>query len=319
MIRKCGLSIMTDRKRKKVLLLMNMASGQGNGRRDLPAIIERLSVWGCEVTVYPIIPERGLISERIISEHKEGFDVIAVYGGDGSLNYVVNGLLEENLTIPIGYIPGGSTNDFARSFGDNISVYDCCRAIAYGEPFQYDIGVFNEDRYFNYVAAFGAFTKTSYETPQAVKNIFGYGAYALSAIGSLSESLSYRKHMIVRHDGETLEGNFIYGSISNSTSVGGLKFAFAHDTSLNDGVFEVMLITSPDNPLDLASVVSSLTTGVIDRRFVKIFKTASIEIECNEEFDWTLDGEAGGRCRKANIRVLPKAASMMVFHESSQN
>lgn len=298
--------------RRNVLLMYNPSSGQGNGRKDLSAIIEKLAGWGCEVTVFPVLPEKGLTSEKIIHRHQEGFDVYAIYGGDGSLNYVINGLMNDGLKVPVGYIPGGSTNDFARSFSDSISINDCCRAIAYGEPFAYDIGFFNEKRYFNYVAAFGAFTRTSYETPQEFKNIFGYGAYAMTAIGSFPDSISYRRHMKVTHDGITLEGNFIYGSISNSTSVGGMKLAYNQDASLNDGMFEVMLVVSPDNPLDLASVVGSLATGVSDDRFVKAFKTSKLTIETDEDIDWTLDGESGGTWRNVTIRVVPEAVSLMV-------
>ena len=245
--------------RRNVLLMYNPSSGQGNGRKDLSAIIEKLAGWGCEVTVFPVLPEKGLTSEKIIHRHQEGFDVYAIYGGDGSLNYVINGLMNDGLKVPV-----------------------------------------------------GAFTRTSYETPQEFKNIFGYGAYAMTAIGSFPDSISYRRHMKVTHDGITLEGNFIYGSISNSTSVGGMKLAYNQDASLNDGMFEVMLVVSPDNPLDLASVVGSLATGVSDDRFVKAFKTSKLTIETDEDIDWTLDGESGGTWRNVTIRVVPEAVSLMV-------
>lgn len=302
---------MTIIKRKKVLVLGNTVSGTGMFARYLPRIVETLALNGCEAVVYPVIPAKGLTSANILQECTDEYDTLLVCGGDGTLNYVVNDVQTLGIRKPICYIPCGTTNDFGRSIEENMSVEQICRSAAMGRKKDLDIAEFN-GRYFNYVAAFGAFTKSSYSTPQNVKNVLGYSAYVLNSIGTFPDSISYRKHVKLTHDGVIEEGNYMYGGISNSLTIGGIRFPFADNPALDDGLLEVVLVRSPDNPADFASIIGNLATGYVDQNMIRCFQAKEITVECSDPLEWTIDGEEGGRCRKAEITVCPKALQILV-------
>ena len=244
-------------KKLKVLMLVNPNAGLGEAPNKVFKMIQALAVRGCEVTCFPILPAQELGAENILQDEPERYDRIVIYGGDGTLNRVVSLMMEKKLDIPIGYIPGGTTNDFSKSFSTTSDLEEQCENIVNGKVFRFDVGSFNE-KYFNYIAAFGAFTWTSYTTPREAKAILGYSAYIFNGIGTLGDSLSYRRHLRIEHDGETLEGDYIYGGISNAESVGGMKFSFIQNSSLNDGVFEVILVHAPDNAIEAGSAVADI-------------------------------------------------------------
>ena len=298
--------------RKKVLFFMNMMSGVGNGRRDFVSIVEALSKEGCEVTVYPIIPEASFDMDEVIKSRSNDFDIIMCYGGDGTLNYLVNSMVKNNIDKPIGYIPGGSANDFSRNFDDTKSIEEKCEAIAKGKTYAYDIGLFNDKTYFNYVAAFGAFTKTSYTTSSEAKKLLGYGAYAISALAAIPESFSYRLNMEITHDNGVEKGTYIYGCISNSLSVGGMKLPFYKTASLDDGLFEVLLVKSPDNVADVVTILNDMSIGKVDDKYIHSFKTSKLIIKADEKIMWTIDGEYGGEYKNTTIDIIPKKVEIMV-------
>jgi YegS/Rv2252/BmrU family lipid kinase len=300
----------TGNTKKKVLLLLNSSSGMGKGKQDLFQIVQELSTRQCEVTVYPCGPESGMDSDQIIEERYKDFDVVACYGGDGTMNHMVNTMMKRKIHPIIGYIPGGSTNDFARNFADVSDLSSLCDAVACGEPFTYDVGLLNHT-YFNYVAAFGAFTDVSYSTDQVTKNMLGHNAYIVSAMSSLGDALNYRRHLVFEHDGMKEEGDYIYGGISNSPSIGGMKFSYNERAKLNDGLFEVMLVTAPNNPADLAGIASQIASGDMSNKYVRVFQTNAISFRCDEKVDWTVDGEFGGSFRKSDITLIPSAMKIM--------
>ena len=238
-------------------------------------------------------------------------DEAILFGGDGTLNYLINSLMNHDIHVPIGYIPGGSTNDFARSFDNTKTLEEKCEVIAGDHTLRYDIGLFNETRYFNYVAAFGAFTKASYSTNTNIKNMLGYGAYALSALASLPESFNFRQHIKVIHDGEETEGTFIYGGISNSLSIGGLKTPFK-DTSLSDGYFEALMVKAPDNVGEVANILNDLASGHLESDYIYAFKAKDIRLYGEEDIAWTLDGEYGGISKDVHIEIIPSAIEIFL-------
>ncbi len=298
--------------RKNILLFVNMNSGIGAGKKDLGDIIEAFNADNYEVTVYTISNNKQFDMDEIIKHRANDFDVIVCYGGDGTLNYLVNALVKNDIDKPIGYISGGSTNDFARNFDNAKTIKDKCKIIANGKLFNYDIGYFNNKTYFNYVAAFGAFTKTSYITSSEAKKVLGYGAYALSALATIPESFSYRLNMKIKHDNGEEEGTYIYGCVSNSLSVGGMKFSFYKNSSLDDGQFEVLLVKSPDNVGDVVNILNDLSSGKVNDEYVHSFKTSKLDIVADEKIMWTLDGEYGGEYKKTNIAIVPKRVKIFV-------
>lgn len=297
--------------RKKVLFLMNFAAGTGNARQKVAPILETLATMDCEVTMYPILPEKGLTSEAIIHDRGGAFDVIACCGGDGTLNHVINSVCNEGLKTPIGYIPSGSTNDFAKNLHGSLETEDLCRAIAQGIPYEYDVGCLN-GKYFNYVAGFGAFTKISYDTDQHMKNMLGYGAYIMNMLGTLPKNLAYRVHAVVQHDGETEEGDYIFGGITNSQQIAGVQSPILSRAKLNDGYFEALLVTAPRDLIDVTEIAHILASGRTDSEYVQTFKTRDLIFHTERPVSWTVDGEYGGEYKDSEIKVYQKAVRIMI-------
>lgn len=306
--------------KKKVLLLANGTSGTNSAVNDLFEMIRLLSKENCIVTVYPIIPHDHLVCEDVLTNLKDHYDVIACCGGDGTLNHVVSQMIINKIDTPIGYIPTGSTNDFSRSInnGRSLSLQEQCQAIANGIPFAYDVGRINEE-YFNYIAAFGAFTKVSYDTSQKWKNTLGYAAYALNAIASIPEGLAYHTHVRLAHDGITDEGDYIFGAVANTNSIAGVQSPLVQNAQLDDGQFEVILIKQPNNIIDINRILSKLTSGNTDDNYVTVFKTDHIKFCFDSETAWTLDGEKGTPNTCADIQCLNKAVSILTAKDSNQS
>lgn len=303
----------TDMSGKRILLLYNETSGKLSDPVDLHQVLEQLALRGCWVTVYPIHPSLGLASEVALAGDLDGFDVIACCGGDGTLNHVVSYMMAHGIRKPIGYIPAGSTNDFSRSLngGDLLSVEDQCAAIAGDHTFSYDVGAIN-DRYFNYIAAFGAFTKVSYETPQNLKNRFGHSAYIMRVVATIPTDIQYRVHARVRYDDRQVEGDYIFGGVVNSLSVGGVQSPVISLAELNDGRFELVLIEAPKTLLDLNAVLAQLGRGESGNGQVLVASARHVEFEFDDVVPWTLDGEEGTSGRTATIDCLQRAMSVLV-------
>lgn len=292
--------------RKNVLVIYNPRAGKNGAADMLRDIVQSLRKENCRVTVFPITDEHN--SEDIIREEHQNFEYIMCCGGDGTLNHTINGLMQlENRPYLI-YLPTGSTNDFAASLGVSKNVDITCHAITASAPFYYDIGKFN-DSYFNYVAAFGAFTEVSYSTPQAQKNMLGHAAYIIEGIKRLPIGKYYT--LTATANGNTYSGDYIYGSVTNSTSVGGMSIAVKDEILMNDGLFEVILIKSPKTVADTQSLLTALMTKNFDNPLIEYFKTDSIHFEFDKETAWTLDGEFGGDIRECDIRVKAKAIGIL--------
>lgn len=272
---------------KKLFLVMNPCSGKKRANKVLAEIIDVFNRADYEVTAY-MTAARG-DATRAAAERAVDFDRIVCIGGDGTLNEVIAGLHEVGQQTPIGYIPAGSTNDFANSLGLPKDLLDAARLAAAGEPRKLDIGSFN-GRCFSYVASFGAFTRTSYATPQGMKNALGHVAYLLAGAKELTSIRSTHMRFVLA-DGTSFEDDYIFGAISNSTSVAGLLTLSPDLVDLNDGLFELLLIRKPHSLLELSDCVLALTTQEYHTPMLTMVSTGRVEIDCPSELDWTLDGE----------------------------
>lgn len=272
---------------KKLFLVMNPCSGKKRANKVLAEIIDVFNRADYEVTAY-MTAARG-DATRAAAERAADFDRIVCIGGDGTLNEVIAGLHEVGQQTPIGYIPAGSTNDFASSLGLPKDLLDAARLAATGEPRKLDIGSFN-GRCFSYVASFGAFTRTSYATPQGMKNALGHVAYLLAGAKELTSIRSTHMRFVLA-DGMSFEDDYIFGAISNSTSVAGLLTLSPDLVDLNDGLFELLLIRKPRSLLELSDCVLALTTQEYHTPMLTMVSTGRVEIDCPSELDWTLDGE----------------------------
>lgn len=296
---------------KKLLLILNPCSGKKKASHALADVVNVFNRGGYDVTVY-ITAARG-DATKVVAQRAPEFDLVVCAGGDGTFNETISGLLAGGHDTPIGYLPAGSTNDFASSLHLSKNLVEAARDIVEGTPRRLDVGRFN-DRYFSYVASFGAFTRASYATSQNVKNALGHLAYLLSGIKELAYIRSRRLRFTL-DDGTVLEDEYIFGAISNSTSVAGILTLSEDLVDMNDGVFELLLVRKPANLLELNDCVLALTTQDYHTPMLTFTSARSVEIEAPEDMDWTLDGErepGRAHCRAENlhdaIRIVTRPA-----------
>ena len=301
---------------RKALFILNPHSGKGLIRNHLLEIVDILVKNGYEVTVYPT-QERGDAS-RVMRERRKSYELVVCSGGDGTLDEIVTGMMQSGFKTTIGYIPAGSTNDFANSLKIPSTMKKAAEVVVGGTVFSCDVGRFNED-FFVYIAAFGLFTEVSDGTPQEMKNVLGHMAYILEGVKHLQNIKScHLKVTSVSENGETkvIEDDFIYGMVTNSYSVGGFKSiagnVFKGKIALNDGLFEVTLIKMPKNPMELNSILAALAIQNIDTEYMYSFKSGKLVIESEKEIAWTLDGEFGGAHRKVTLTNEKQAMDIMV-------
>lgn len=295
---------------KKMLFIYNPNSGRGLLKPKLSDVLDIFVKGGYEVTVYPTQKYHDAV--RKMGEYEEQYDLVACSGGDGTLDEVVTGMMKREDKVPIGYIPAGTTNDFASSLHISKNMLEAADTVVNGVPFACDVGEFNED-YFVYIAAFGLFTDVSYETKQSMKNVLGHLAYILEGTKRIFNIPSYR--IKVTHDGETIEDEFIYGMVTNSRSVGGFKGITGKNVVFDDGKFEVTLFKTPRNPMELNEILGALALRKINPKRMYSFKTNEVHFETEEEIPWTLDGEFGGVHEEVVVKDCQKALEIMVKPE----
>lgn len=294
-------------KKKKLLFLFNPFSGKGLIKNKLLEIVDSFVKNGYEVTIHPTQRPQDALEQ--VEKHAGEYHLVVCSGGDGTLDEVVSGMMRREERVPIGYIPSGSTNDFACSLKIPKSMGKAAQLAVSGVPFACDIGNFNGE-YFVYIAAFGLFTDVSYATSQEQKNRIGHFAYIIEGIKRIPVVQSY--HLRISHGDKELEGDFVYGMITNSVSAGGFRNITGKNVKLNDGFFEVTLIQMPKNPLELNEIIASLTNLIDNTDLIYTFKTDCLRVESEEEITWTLDGEYGGKHRDVAIFAEKEAVEIIV-------
>lgn len=292
---------------KKLLFVINGHSGKGQIKNRLLEIIDVMVQEGYQVTVHTTQARED--ATNVVREQAKDYDLIVCSGGDGTLDETVTGLMQSGEKVPIGYIPAGSTNDFANSLKIPKNMLHAGKIAVTGRRFPCDVGEFNGD-FFIYVAAFGIFTDVSYATSQELKNVLGHVAYILEGAKRLHTIKSY--HMRVEYDGLETEGDFLLGMITNSTSVGGFKGMTGKNVKLDDGLFEVTLIHKPKNIIELNEIIASLTNLKDTTDLIDSFRADKVRFYAEEEIPWTLDGEFGGDHREVLIQNHHQAMEIMV-------
>ncbi len=291
---------------KKMLFVVNPVAGKNALKNHLLPIIDIFVKGGYDVTVYTTQAPKDLA--RVVIERGAEFDILVFSGGDGSLNEAANALQKAGITLPIGYIPGGTMNDFATTHFLPKDPIKAAEQIVSGQVRKSDLGCI-AGQYFVYVAAFGLFTEASYQTPQNLKNSLGKAAYILDGIRELGSIKSYR--MRFQTDDNTIEDEFIYGMLTNTRSIGGLKLQIAKDALLDDGLMEVTLIKRPQNLTEMNTLIGALVTQTADSNLMYHFQTSSISIETDEEIPWTLDGEFGGKLGSVEVVDIQNGLSFI--------
>ena len=271
---------------KKMLFVMNPFAGQRKANRYLSDILTIFNRAGYEVITHMTAGSGDAI--HVVEEKAPEMDLIVCCGGDGTFNETISGILRSGADVPVGYIPAGSTNDFAASLKLPSNVLQAARSIVDGTPVRYDVGRFG-DRYFSYVASFGAFTRASYATPQNVKNALGHTAYVLSGIQELSQIR--KEHIRMELDGEVVEDDFLFGAICNSTSVGGILTLDPKQVDMGDGQFEVLLVRMPRNLAEVTECIQAVQNQKYNCSMITFRPTHSVRIFADPDMPWTLDGE----------------------------
>ncbi len=296
---------------KRLLFIYNPHAGKELLKPKISDIVDIFVKAGYEVVIYPTQSYRDAYRKVKEYDSKE-YDLVVCSGGDGTIDEVVTGMMERSEREPVGYIPTGTTNDFANSLHIPKGLLVAADNAVNGAVFSCDVGRFNEGT-FVYIAAFGLFTDVSYETDQSMKNILGHLAYVLEGAKRIFNVPSYR--IEVCHDGEKIEDEFIYGMVTNSRSVGGFRNMVGKQVVFDDGLFEVTLIKKPKNPIELQEIIASLLIEQIDTKYMYTFKTGFITFESLEEIPWTLDGEYGGEHDYVEIKNMNKQLEIMVPKE----
>lgn len=292
---------------KKMLFIINSVSGKLALEDTLMKVVDTFSKADYDITIH-LTRGSGDI-EKVLAERGDEFDLIVCCGGDGTLNLVASTVFNEGLGARIGYIPGGTTNDFAASHNIDTVTTSAAVQIAEGIDRDMDLGILN-DKPFIYVAAFGLFSDVSYQTGRELKQSLGHAAYVLEGIKSFAKAKAYE--LRVEHDGEIIDGSFIYGMISNSRRIGGFELPLLKNILYDDGEMEVTLIRKPQNAQETQKLLNSFLYQTADDEMVYMFKTSELKIITVDEVPWSIDGEYGGTTTEANIKVMP-AAIRMIF------
>ena len=297
---------------KKLLFVMNPYAGTRKANKVLTEILAVFNRAEYDVRVY-VTAEAG-DGTRAIEKLAKDMDLVVCCGGDGTFNETVTAILRTGYQIPIGYIPAGSTNDFATSLHLPLECVEAARYIVEGTPAAYDAGQF-EDRYFSYVASFGAFTKASYSTPQSAKNLLGHMAYLLEGVQELPQ---IRKHHVklTLDTGEVLEDDYLFGAICNSTSVGGVMTLAPDVVDLHDGQLEVLLIRTPKNLQELSECLLAMQKQQYNSAMMTFRSASQIVVEAEADMPWTLDGEREDGHSVVRIQNLCQAIQIIQKKEN---
>lgn len=289
-----------------LLLILNPAAGTRSARRLLPEIIAMFTNYGYACLTF-VTEQRG-DATRFVEQYGDRAGKIVCIGGDGTFNETVTGLLRAGLRVPVGYIPAGSTNDFANSLHLPSDILEAARNIVEGEPVTLDAGRFRE-RYFAYVASFGAFTRASYETPQNVKNALGHLAYILEGMKDLPTIRPERVKLVA--NGETFEDDYLFGAVSNSTSLGGILTLPQETVDMNDGMFEIMLVHMPKTAAELNEILTAVTSKQYRCGMIDFIRTSRAEVFASSAMDWSLDGEREKGCEHIVIENVRDALRLL--------
>ena len=291
---------------KKLLFIMNPFAGQKKANKVLPEILMLFTEAGYEINISMTTGPGS--ATRLAAERGGEVDLVVCCGGDGTLNETISGLLMAGIQVPVGYIPSGTTNDFASSLKLSHNPVQAAKDIIEGQPVAYDIGKFG-DRYFSYVASFGAFTKSSYAVPQTVKNALGHTAYILGGISELSQIRN--EHVRMEIDGEVVEDDFLFGAICNSTSVGGILTLPSDRVDMRDGVFEVMLIRAARNLNEITECILAVQNQEYNCGMITFRPARKIRITVDPLMAWTLDGEKADGYQEIAVENLHHAVQIV--------
>lgn len=293
---------------KHILLIINPVSGKKQGQACMFEVLEKFSEYDVVPTIR-LTKSRGHATEIAREAALSGqYDAVFCCGGDGTLNEVIAGIVSVGGSLPVGYIPAGSTNDFASGLGIPLelpaSAESACGVLLEGGGFPIDIGHFNSERYFSYIASFGAFSASSYNAPQSAKNVLGHFAYVLEGVKDFFQIKPIHA-VCTDAEGNVHEDDYVFGGVTNTYSVGGIVKLTEAMVNMNDGLFEVLLVRMPHSPAELNRIVRAVMSSEFENNpMIDFFRSPSLTFGMPEGTQWSLDGEqadGGGEVRIENL------------------
>lgn len=294
--------------KQKLLLIMNPVAGTKKPNKHLTEILSMFCDNGYECFVQMTTRDYG--ADQVVRDYAKGKDLVVCIGGDGTFNEMVSGLIKYGYSPKIGYIPSGSSNDFATGLGISLNPMKAAKDILEGKPYSIDAGLYN-DRIFTYTSSFGIFTKSSYSTPRDLKNTLGYTAYVLEGAKEIANVPSIRMKVVCKE--RILEGNYVFGAVCNTKRMGGGFVIFSEDdVDMNDGLLEVLLIKYPRNPVELSQTLIDIKSSKFNSSFFEFFSTEEITFITNDEVDWTIDGEYQKGSKEIKIKCIKNAISLIL-------
>ena len=291
---------------KKLLFILNPTAGTRKAGKVLPQILAVFNRAGYDVITY--VTDHPGDGKAFVTARAAEMDLIVCCGGDGTFNETVSGILLSGSNTPVGYIPAGSTNDFAGSLGLSTDPVEAAKNIVSGTPQPYDVGSFN-GRHFTYVASFGAFTRSSYATPQSVKNLLGHTAYVLGGISELSQIKKVPMRLVL--DDEVLEGDYVFGAVCNSTSIGGIAKLDPTQVDMADGLFELLLVRAPKDLAEIAECITAVQHQQYNCRMMTFRAAKTVTFYPPADLPWTLDGEMDPGAETVTIDNLHHAIRLV--------
>lgn len=290
------------------MLIINPNAGKGGYKNNLAEALRTLDNGGYRTTLY-FTSAPGEATE-FVRHFANKYDALACMGGDGTLSEVVSGMVKLSSPPPLGYFPMGTTNDVARTL--NLPANDALSAamrMVNGKPHYFDVGLFGDDKYFAYIAAFGAFTDIPYVTPQDQKKWLGHLAYVLQGAQQLNKIEPI--HAVIEHDNGVIEADFLYGSMSNSTSVAGIMKLPEQLVCLGDGMSELVLVKNPAKIAALPQMLESVISQRFDNENILVLHTTKAKFSFDAPVSWTRDGEDGGRLTHIELSNIPRAVQLI--------
>ena len=293
---------------KKLLFIINPVAGKKHAGSSMYNVVKRFCSAGYLVTI-AVTQYKGHGRELAMTARDEGFDLVVCTGGDGTLNEVTSGIVDGQ-PIPFGYLPAGSTNDFARTLGISTIPLKATEHIIQEKPKTLDMGSFNDGKqHFIYIASFGAFTEVSYSASQTAKNRFGHMAYLYEGIKDMRHLKAY--NVTVEADGDrTYKGRYIFGCVTNTRSIAGLIKLYDKKVDLNDGMFEVMLVKEPKDPIDFSNIILGLSTTVQGNEMLDYFRASDLTFTMDKKAPWTVDGEEAKADKKVHLTNMKEALTI---------
>ncbi|HKL98821.1 MAG TPA: diacylglycerol kinase family protein [Mobilitalea sp.] len=299
---------MSEAEGKKILLIVNPIAGRTHAKSNLIRVLDIFSRNGYQVDLQKTTYKGHAV--ELVLEYAGENDIVVCCGGDGTLNEVVSGVMQSGLKMPLGYIPAGTTNDFASSLKLSYKLDIAIKAILGGNPRTLDIGMFQNKRYFNYIASFGAFTGSSYSTPQSYKNSIGHLAYVFEGMKDIPNIRPY--HVRVEANGVVYEDDYIFGAVSNSISIGGVIKLNSKQVDLNDGLFEIFLVKNPKSPIELSRILFAITKKEYSDKMIEFIKASEVTFHMSQQIPWSLDGEYEAGGKEIYIRNIHNAFKLLV-------